>query len=133
MLETQIHREYVRTDSWSVIAKVSRDDITEKWFVVQIPNIAAGGLLLRTDTTFEVGQVLNIDMQIDPLAPGITGKIPMKAKGVVKGDRGMTEGLHAYSVEFTEISSGDRIRLDELVRMTNYKFMMESESSIFDR
>jgi len=133
MLETQIHREYVRTDSWSVIAKVSRDDATEKWYVVQIPNIAAGGLLFRADTTFEEGEVLIIDMQIDPLAPGITGKIPMKVKGVVKGDRGMIDGLHAYSIVFTEISSSDRIRLDELVRMTNYKFQMESESSIFDR
>ena len=133
MLEAQINREYVRTDNWSIVAKVCRDEYTGKWVDVKIPNVAAGGLLFLTEATFEVGETLCFDLLIDPMTPGISGKIPMKAKGVVRGDRGMRDGLHAYSVEFTEISKSNRIRLDELVRMTNYKYKLDSESDIFDR
>ena len=133
MLEPQINREYVRTDHWSVIAKISRDENAEKWIDVQIPNLAAGGLLFLTDLVFENGDELWFDLLIDPMMPGIAGKIPMRAKGVVRGDRGMKDGLHAYSVEFLVISNSNRIRLDELVRMTNYKFKLDAESDIFDR
>lgn len=133
MLANQINREYVRTDSWSVVAKVSRDENAEQWTEVKIPNVAAGGLLFLTDLEFADDDELWFDLLIDPMMPGIAGKIPMKVKGVVRGDRGIKDGLHAYSAVFTMISKGDRIRLDELVRMTNVKYKMDSESDIFDR
>jgi len=133
MLETRINREYVRTDYWSVVAKMSRDEISEQWVEVRVPNLAAGGLLFLSDLTFENGSELWFDLIIDPMMPGISGTIPMKVKGVVRGDRGIKDGLHAYSVEFVAISNSNRIRLDELVRMTNYKYKLENESDIFDR
>ena len=133
MLETQINREYVRTDNWSIAAKVCKDEYGGKWSDVKIPNVAAGGLLFLTEATYEVGETLCFDLLIDPMMPGIAGKIPMKAKGVVRGDRGIKEGLHAYSIEFTDISKSNRIRLDELVRMTTYRYKLDSESDIFDR
>lgn len=67
------------------------------------------------------------------MTPGLSGSIPMKTKGVIRGDRGIRDNLHAYSVEFTMISKSDKIRLDELVRMTNYKYKLENDSDIFDR
>jgi len=41
--------------------------------------------------------------------------------------------LNAYSVAFTEISNSDRIRLDELVRITDSKYKMDIETDLFDR
>ena len=136
MFETQIQREYVRTDSWSISAKVCRETDPEKWFDVRVPNIAAGGALLLTEAAFELGEELRIDMEIDPMAPGIARKVPMKAKGVIKSDRGSKEGKYTYSVEFTEISKNDKTRLDEMVRMTNYASKLGSEAdefSVFNR
>ena len=133
MLETPIQREYVRTDNWSVTAKVSKDENAEQWVEVQVPNLAAGGLLFLSKTKYDIGDILWFDLLIDPMTPGITRKIPMKAKGEVRGDRGETGGTYSYSVVFTEISKGDRIRLDELVHMTNYKYKLDAEADIFDR
>ena len=133
MIEPKISREYVRTDHWSVIARISREEDSEQWIEVKVPNMAAGGLLFLTDLDFSCGDELWFDMSIDPLMPGLAGKIPMKVKGAVRGDRGHRDGMHAYSVEFLVISKSDRIRLDELVRMTNIKYTLDSESGIFDR
>ena len=131
MLENPIHRDYMRTDSWSITAKVSRENDSENWFDVKVPNIAAGGALVVTETLFEIGEVIQIDMEIDPVAPGFSRKIPIKTKSVVRGDRGTKEGKHIYSVEFKGISNNDRTRLDELVRMTNYSQKLFSESDSF--
>jgi hypothetical protein len=133
MYDNPINREYVRTDYWSVIAQISKEDDTEQWVDVQVPNIAAGGLLFLTDIAFELGDVLWFDLQIDPIMPGISGKIHMRVKGEIKGDRGMDKGLRSLSVAFTEISKSDRIRLDELVRMTNFKYKLDSDSGPIDR
>ena len=133
MIETRINREYVRTDCWAVIAKTSREENRGNWLDVRVPNIAAGGLLFLSDLVYEAGESLWFDLQIDPLTPGVLGTIQMKTKGEVKGDRGIREGLHAYSVEFIEISKSDRIRLDELIRITNVKYKMECDMDIFDR
>ena len=56
----------------------------------------------------------------------------MKVKGEIRDDRGMRNGMRAYSVKFTEIADSDRIRLDELVRLTNYKYRMDSEVDSFE-
>jgi len=133
MIETRINREYVRTDCWSVIAKTCKEENGYNWLEVRIPNIAAGGLLFLSSEQYEAGDYLWFDLQIDPMTPGVVGNIRMKVKGQIKGDRGKREGLHSYSVEFTEISKSDRIRLDELIRMTNFKYKLESTSDIFDR
>jgi len=133
MLESQINREYVRTDCWSVVAKASKDENDERWFDVRIPNIAAGGLLFLSDLVFESGDSLWFELQIDPMTPGVVGNIRMKVKGEVKGNRGEREGLNSYSVVFTEISHSNRIRLDELILMTNMRYKLESTSDIFDR
>ena len=134
MLNSPVHREYVRTDNWSVIARAKKDGEKESWFDVRIPNIAAGGLLFLSEKEYALGDVFLFELKIDPLTPGIVTTIPMSAKGVIRGDRGKSrDGLHSYSVEFIEISKSDKIRLDELIRMTNYKFKLDSESDIFDR
>jgi hypothetical protein len=133
MLENPIQRDYARTDSWSVIARASKDDGANQWFDVRIPNIAAGGMLFVTDRQLSLGDVLWFDMQIDPMTPGIIGVIPMKVKGEIKGDRGSKGSQYSYSVEFTEILKSDRIRLDELVTKTNHAYKLDSDSGIFDR
>jgi len=110
---------------------VSKDDAQQRNDVVVL-DIAAGGLLFLTDVPYETGDLLRFDLHIDPMAPGISRKIRMKAKGEVTGDRGVRGGKHAFSVKFTEISNEDRIRIDELIRMTNYKYKLDAELDYFD-
>ena len=131
MLENPINRKYVRTGNWSVTATVSKGDAQQRSDAIVL-DIAAGGLLFLTDMSYESGDLLRFDLQIDPMAPGISRKIRMKVKGEVIGDRGMRGGKHAFSVKFTEISKEDRIRIDELIRMTNYKYKLDSELDYFD-
>jgi len=131
MLRTPINRQYVRTGNWSVSAFVSRDD-TDPWSDALVLDIAAGGLLFITDTSYEKGDLLRFDLQIDPMTPGISRKIPMKVIGEIISNRGIRDGKQAFSVKFTEISKEDRIRIDELIRMTNYKYKVDSEVDSFD-
>ena len=132
MLENQINREYVRTDNWSISAKLSKDESFEQSFDVRIPNIAAGGALIITGASFEPGEEAWIDMTIDPMMPGISKGIPMKVKATIRENREKKEGAHTYSVGFTSISKSDRTRLDELVHKTNYKYMLDSASDTLD-
>jgi len=96
-----------------------------------MPNIAAGGALIQTDKAFEIGDEVWIDLEIDPITPGITRKIPMNFKSIVRNDRGLTEGLRTYSIEFSGISKNDKTRLDELVQRTNYSSMLNVEADGF--
>ena len=132
MWENPTNRAYVRTTAWSVTAKVSKDETAEEWFDALVLDMAAGGLLFLSEVPHETGDALWFDLQIDPMTPGIHGKIPMKVKGEVRGNRGMRNGMNSYSVAFTEISKSDRIRLDELVRMTNSAYAMDADD-IFGR
>jgi len=116
---------------WSVDALVSKNG-TGQWSEARVLDIAAGGLLFITDMSYEKGDMLRLDLKIDPMTPGISRKIPVKATGEITAARGVREGKLAYSVKFTEISKEDRIRIDELVRMTNYKYKMDSGLDSFD-
>jgi len=109
-----------------------RKNDAPQWSDAHVMDIAAGGLLFLTDMPYEKDEVLRFDLLIDPMAPGISRKIPVKAKGVITSDRGMREGKRAFSVKFTEISKEDRIRIDELIRITNYKYKLESELDFLD-
>ena len=122
-----LNRAYVRTNTWSVTAKVSGDEASGEWYDALVLDMAAGGLLFLTEITYETGVSLWFDLQIDPMTPGISGKIPVKAKGEIRGNRGMRNGMNSYSVAFTDISKSDRIRLDELVRMTNSAFVLDAD------
>jgi hypothetical protein len=133
MLENPINRAYVRANTWSVTAKVNEDKEAGEWADALVLDLAAGGLLFLTHSSYEPGNKLWFDMQIDPMAPGIGGKIPMIVRGEIRGDRGMRNGMHAFSVAFTEISQSDRIRLDELVRMTVNKYRIETEADFLNR
>jgi len=131
MLETPINRQYVRTCSWSVTASVNKDG-AQHCIDAPVLDIAAGGLLFLTDRSYEKGDILRFDLKIDPMSPAIPRKITMRVKGEITSDRGMKYGRHAYSVKFTEISTSDRIRIDELIHMTNYKCRIDTESDFLD-
>ena len=132
MLATPINRQYVRTDNWSVTASISKDG-SAQWHDASVLDIAAGGLLFLTDSSYDKGDSLRFDLSIDPMAPGISQIIQMKVAGTITDDRGIRDGKRAYSVKFTEISNKDRIRIDELVRMTNYMYKLDSNLDYLDR
>ena len=131
MWENPTNRAYVRTNTWSVTAKVSKDETAEEWFDALVLDMAAGGLLFLTDVSHETGDQLWFDLLIDPMTPGIHGKIPMKVEGEVRGNRGMRNGMNSYSVAFTVISKSDKIRLDELVRMTINSYNADADDFLY--
>jgi len=117
--------------NWSVNALVSKNG-AEQWSDARVLDIAAGGLLFIADMSYEKGDMLRLDLEIDPMTPGISRKIPVKVTGEITACRGVRDGKLSYSVRFTEISKEDRIRIDELVRMTNYKYKLDSGLDSFD-
>jgi len=133
MLENPISRAYVRTDNWAISAKIGDDRDAAQWREIKVLDMAAGGMLILTDTPCVIGDEKWFDLLIDPMTPGVRGKIPMMIKGEIKGDRGSRDGLSSFSVAFTDISQSDRIRLDELIRITTQKYRVDAESNMFDR
>ena len=109
-------RDYIRTSSWNIKAKISDDN--SHWFDIQVPNISASGLLLMTDKLFTDGAEAWIKLEIAPVVVGPDFLVKMRVKAAIKGCREDRDGLHCYAAKFTQIEQGDQIRLDELVRLT---------------
>jgi hypothetical protein len=118
----QTRRGYTRTSSWEVSAKISADK--HKWTEAEVLDIAAGGLLFLADSSHNVGEQFYFDLEINPKLLEVHGAVKIKVKGQIKSDRGVQKKKNAYSVEFTEISRSDQIRLDELVRLSTAKFRL---------
>jgi hypothetical protein len=119
MEQVYSRRGYVRTDNFSVDAKTSENG--NDWHDVTVPNIAAGGLLFETDYVHKEGDPLWFNLLIDPRI-AIVIPVSVRAKGVIKNERGTHSGKNVYAVEFIEISSDDQIRMDELVRLAIAKY-----------
>ena len=119
MEEVFTKRDYVRTNNFTVSARISKDG--KVWHEVKVPNIAAGGLLIHTDQDFICGEEVWFDMKIDPRIVRIV-PISVKTKGVVKVERGDYADKHQYAITFTQMSTSDQIRLDELVHMAAHKY-----------
>ena len=113
-------RAYVRTNYWSVEAKVSLDQ--ETWTEVQVPDISAGGLQFLSHDTISEGQSVWFDLSINPLMREVPDMVYVEAKGVVKRAIGANNRVRTYGVEFTEITENERIRLDVLINRTIEKF-----------
>ncbi|MCL2548650.1 MAG: PilZ domain-containing protein [Symbiobacteriaceae bacterium] len=115
MLYSHSPRSYIRTDNWEIIAKISEDK--EQWSQVQVIDISAGGLLFHTEDEFEPGTVLWFDLFIDPKMPEIPERIHMEVRARVSSVRQQFEEVNAVGVVFIQISLGDQVRLDELIRL----------------
>ncbi|MDC0708225.1 TIGR02266 family protein [Stigmatella sp. ncwal1] len=68
-------------------------------------NISAGGLCLRTQKAYDVGSPVSVEMLIDGEA--------FQLQGVVAWVRDEEE---AIGVRFTDVSEGDRLRLQRVVQ-----------------
>ena len=114
MQDYRVSRTYVRTNKWTITAKVSESESGAAWQKVKVPEISAGGLLLQCEKPHKKGDHLWLKLHIDPTLPGI-GELDIKVQVVIRSERDF--GAHnAYGAEFTRISSDDRVRLDELIR-----------------
>jgi hypothetical protein len=112
-------RAYIRTDIWDVSAKISMD--RKNWDTATVPNISADGLLFNTDRVCHIGEILWLELEIDPHMPSIE-KFMIAVHCKVVSDRGNADGTHSYSGVFNDLSTGNRIRLDELITMTVHKY-----------
>ena len=120
------YRDYIRTSSWNIVAKIS-DDNTE-WIDVQVPNISASGLLFLTNKPYRKGDVVWFSLDIAPIVVGPNFHIKMTIKAAVKGNREEQDGMSCFAVKFTDISVGDQIRLDELVQKTVATYGLSEET-----
>ena len=125
-METKI-RINPRTNNWKISAKIS--EATKEWFEVKVPDISAGGLMFRTERTYQDGDALHFDLLVDPVMHDIYGKIKemhIKAKAVIVSHRNSKNNTNSFGVKFTEMAAGDRVRLDELIRLTIMKYGNDS-------
>jgi len=109
-------RTYVRTDSWTVTAKVSEDENDGEWQDAQVPEISAGGLslLLKWDAQYKKDDQIWLKLHIDPTMPGLAD-LDIKVKVIVRSKRAQDESI-LFGVEFKNLERNDQIRLDELVQ-----------------
>jgi hypothetical protein len=120
MTNNQIEkRAYLRTNALSVAAKASKNADADQWLDVSVLNLSASGLLFLTDMTYEEGEILWLDLLIDPMIAGYSTKNHMKIKGVINNYRGIVNDMNAFSVVYTQISKSSRIWLDELIHMAH--------------
>ena len=94
----------------NVVAKVSKN--SQEWVDAHVADISCGGLRFQIDRQFTIGDILRFDLYIT----NVMRDIKLKVKGEVIGELGVKDGMHAYRVEFKEISDEDRINLDELIK-----------------
>jgi hypothetical protein len=95
-----------------VVAKISFDGMN--WNSAIVPNISADGLLIVTDRACKAGEVIWVEMDVDPRVEGVE-RFTLMAHCKVLNDRGGEHGTRAYSAVFYDISMGQRIKLDELI------------------
>ena len=127
----QINRNYVRTDDMVVTAKVSED--AKNWFSASVPNIAAAGLLFLSEKAYKEGDLLWLDLDVNPRLPEMIEHFHVKTKALVKNVRKEQDKMNSYGVVFTEISENDRIRLDEMIRLKLSKssgFLVDDDSDV---
>ncbi|MCL2580483.1 MAG: PilZ domain-containing protein [Oscillospiraceae bacterium] len=125
----QVQRAYVRTDNWAISAKAASEKNAEKWSVVKVTEISAGGLLFHTDTPYNIGDHLWFQLHINPMIPRIF-EFEMLVRGEIKNRREHQNNIQNYGVQFTMISDGDRMKLDELIMRTVSIYRLEGGQGI---
>ena len=112
-------------------ATASLDMDGKSHFAVKVLELSAGGLLFQSGIQYKIGDSLRFKLRIDPLHHGGIGvgfynTIIMDIKAVIKTHREDAE-KYTYGVKFTGISNSDKIRLDEFVRFTIFKYMLDDD------
>jgi hypothetical protein len=99
-------RTYQRGRHFHVEAKVSRDG--EAWIDAEVRDLSAGGLNLRTDEVFNIGEELWLDLTVQ----GFFSMFEIKIKGIVRGEKHY-HGHRKYEVSFVGLSQDLQIMIDE--------------------
>ena len=78
------------------------------WYEALTLNVSAGGLELQSAVLFEVGAVLELRIRL-PDHPE-----PFYLRGRVVWNK--PDGLNDHGVEFVDVTLGQQVRIDELVK-----------------
>ena len=116
-----VRREYNRTEHFRSVGTAVKVGETSKSFKVEVINISANGLLFEIDKECVKGEVLRFDLEIDTNMTDSTDKfstIKMNVRFNAEVNDIATcsaSGKNTYRAKITDISAGQRTRLDELV------------------
>jgi len=111
----------IRTGFMFVDAEISDDG--EQWFKVQVSDISAGGLLIRTERTYEKDVEIWIRLYINPiLIKRMAENVSITSKALLISNRGTYNDITSYGAKFKDLSRHDKIRLHELISITVAKY-----------
>lgn len=113
-------RRSVRTDNFTVLAKISTD--IKNWTDVAVSDISVGGLSFSSDRVFEVGDTIWLDLLIKPMV--LISRTPrrIKTQGEVLLSRSAREGKPSYAVKFVNMTSANEMELDTLIQKVIEKY-----------
>lgn len=99
-------RFYQRGSHFHTIANISIDQTN--WQEAEVYDISSSGLQLHTDLTFEVGDIIWLDMMLH----GFFSEFEVKSPCIVRRKLGR-DNKNIYGVSFKDLSQDIRIRIDE--------------------
>ena len=102
-------RRYQRGEHFHIVAKISRDQ--KRWKKVSINNLSSGGLQLRSDEKYEIGETVWFDLTIQ----GFFSEFEINTKAEIKNDIAR-DGHHIYGVVFLDLSHDKKILIDENIK-----------------
>ncbi len=79
--------------------------------------LSLGGAFVRSDLLFEVGEILNLQIEIPPQRRiSAVGRVVRVSRGSVRDDHEAAEGQAGMGIEFVDLSSADRVALETAIR-----------------
>ena len=97
---------YQKGRHFHVETKVSRDGTA--WIDAESRDLSAGGLNLRTDEVFKIGETVWLDLTVQ----GFFSMFEIKIKGNINGEKHY-HGHRRYDVSFVGLSQDLQIMIDE--------------------
>jgi len=114
-------RKFFRTDKFTVHARVSRDE--KRWSRIEVSDISTGGLLFKSKKTFEIGESVWFDLEIQPIMFVSHTTMKLKTQGEVLGGRAGEE----YAAKFVKLPSSEQTELGIIIEL-----ILEKYGSILD-
>jgi c-di-GMP-binding flagellar brake protein YcgR len=79
--------------------------------------LSLGGAFVRSDLLFEVGEILNLQIEIpSQRRVSAVGRVVRVSRGSVRDDHDGAEGQAGMGIEFVDLSAADRVALETAIR-----------------
>ena len=108
-MEANERRNYQRGDHFHIIAKLSHD--RNRWKKVSINNLSSGGLQLRTEEKFNVGDKIWFDLEIQGFFSEFETQVEGEIRNIIS-----QEDQNVYGVIFHNLPHDKKIFIDENIK-----------------